>query len=128
MGEKEVEKFLTHLAVDEHVAASTQNLALNAIVFLYRHVLERDLGQIQDVARATRPKRIPVVFSQREIHAIFSQLEGVTRIMVGLLYGSGLRIKECLRLRVKDVDLERNLVTVHEGKRPRVRSDSSAND
>ncbi len=116
MGEREVEKFLTHLAVEENVAASTQNLALNAIVFLYKQVLERDLGQIQDVARATRPKRIPVVFSQNEINTIFSQLGGVTRIMVGLLYGSGLRIKECLRLRVKDIDLERNLVVVHEGK------------
>jgi integron integrase len=116
MGEREVERFLTHLAVDEHVAAATQNLALNAIIFLYKHVLECDLGQIRDVARATRPKRIPVVFSQQEIHKIFSQLQGVTRIMVGLLYGSGLRLKECLRLRVKDVDLERNLVTIHEGK------------
>ena len=116
MGEKEIEKFLTYLAVNENVAASTQNLALNAIIFLYTQVLQRNLGQIQDVARATTPKRIPVVFSQREIHAIFSHLEGVTRIMVGLLYGSGLRIKECLRLRVKDVDLERNLVIIHEGK------------
>lgn len=116
MGEHEVERFLTHLAVDEHVAASTQNLALNAIVFLYKQILERDLGQIENVARATRPKRIPVVFSQKEIHAIFAQLEGVTRIMVGLLYGSGLRIKECLRLRVKDIDLDRNVVIIHEGK------------
>jgi integron integrase len=116
MGEREMEQFLSNLAVKESVAASTQNQALNALLFLYKHVLERDLGMIQNVARAQRSKHLPVVFTKEEVKAILLQLNGTFRLIAGLLYGSGLRLDECLKLRVKDIDSSRNMITVHEGK------------
>ena len=116
MGAAEVSRFLTLLAVDRQVAASTQNQALAAILFLYKDVLDRDFGWLDDVVRAKRPQRLPVVLSQQEVHALLSALNGVPWIMGTLLYGAGLRLMECLRLRVKDVDFGRGEVIVREGK------------
>jgi integron integrase len=116
MGAAEVSRFLTSLAVDRQVAASTQNQALAAILFLYKNVLDRDPGWVGDVVRAKRPQRLPVVLSQQEVHAVLSALDGVPWIMGMLLYGGGLRVMECLRLRVKDVNFGRGEVLVREGK------------
>ena len=113
---KVVESFLTRLAVHDHVAASTQNQALSAILFLYREVLALDLPWMADVVRAKRPPRLPVVLSLEETDRLLAQLHGRDALMAGLLYGAGLRLMECLRLRVKDVDLARNEITVREGK------------
>ncbi len=116
MGAPEVAAFLTHLAVDRHVAASTQNQALSALLFLYREVLQQDFGWLNDVVRAKKPKRLPVVFTPEEAMAVIEQLEGVRWLMALQLYGGGLRLMECLRLRVKDLDYESLQVTVREGK------------
>lgn len=116
MGAAEVSRFLTALAVDRQVAASTQNQALAALLFLYKNVLDRDPGWLDDVVRAKRPQRLPVVLSLQEVHALLAALDGVTWIMGMLLYGSGLRVMECLRLRVKDVDFVRGEMLVREGK------------
>lgn len=115
MGKPEVEQFLTHLAMDQQVAASTQNQALNAIQFLYTHVLERELGLVQAI-RAKRPDKLPVVFSREEVKAILLRLDGIHWLMAYLLYGSGLRLMECLRLRVKDVDFAYHQIAVRDGK------------
>lgn len=115
MGSAEVNAFLTHLAVEEQVSASTQNQALAALLFLYRDLLERDL-ELEGVIRARTRQRIPVVLSEAEVRAVREQLEGEPALVVGLLYGSGLRLMEALRLRVKDLDLERREVTVRDGK------------
>lgn len=113
---KVVEAFLTRLATEGNVAASTQNQALSAILFLYREVLALDLPWMAEVVRAKRPPRLPVVLSRAETERLLAQLSGRDWLMAGLLYGSGLRLMECLRLRVKDVDLERNEITVRDGK------------
>lgn len=116
MGKTEIEAFLTHLAVQENVAASTQNQAMNAILFLYRHVLKQDLDWLEDVTRAKRPARLPVVLTVPEVQAVLTQLEGQYWLMASLLYGSGLRLMECLRLRVKDLELTRRELIVRDGK------------
>ncbi len=116
MGTAEVRAFLTHLAVQRNVAATTQNQALAALLFLYRRVLGIELGNIEDVVRARRPVRLPVVFTREEVRTILEQLSGVNHLVVRMLYGSGLRLLECLRLRIKDVELERNQIVVREGK------------
>ena len=116
MGKQEVEAFLTHLAVDKHVSASTQNQAFSALLFLYREVLERDFGWLDDVVRAKRPKRIPAVFTHAESTAILNRLRGVNWLVCKLLYGSGLRGIEALRLRVKDVDFGRIQITIRDAK------------
>ena len=116
MSAPDISRCLTSLAVDRNVAASTQNQALAAILFLYKDVLGRDPGWVDDVVRAKRPQRLPVVLSQQEVHAVLSVLDGVTWIMGMLLYGAGLRVMECLRLRVKDVDIGRGELRVREGK------------
>jgi integron integrase len=113
---QEVGDFLTSLAVEGHVAASTQNQALSALLFLYREVLERDFGWLDDVVRAKKPKRLPVVYTPEEAMAIIEELREVRWLMGMLLYGGGLRLMECHRLRVKDVEFERLQVTVREGK------------
>ena len=117
MGEKEIEAFLSHLAVFGNVSASTQNQAFNSLLFLYRTIFGRDLGHIENVVRANRPRRLPVVFTKEEVKAIIERLHGHTRLIASLLYGSGLRLQECLRLRVKDVDFSRGLIIVREAKR-----------
>ncbi len=116
MGEPEVAAFLTHLAVDRRVSASTQNQALNAILFLYKQVLERDIGLIQGVTRAKRGQRLPVVLTREEVQAILSRMSGREWVMAGLMYGAGLRVAECLRLRVKDIDFGFRQVLVRDGK------------
>jgi len=115
MGEKEIEAFLTHLAVGCNVSPSTQNQALNAILFVYKHIIPKQIGNI-DAVRAKKPRRIPPVFTRKEVKAIRSHLFGQEALMVHLLYGCGLRLNECLSLRVKDIDFERMTVTVMEGK------------
>src|SRR4051794_21119357 len=99
MGAAEINAFLTHLAGGGHVAASTQNQAFSALLFLFQQVLEVDPGQIAGVVRADRPKRLPVVLTRREVRAVLGELDGVYRLQAQLLYGSGLRLLECLRLR-----------------------------
>ena len=116
MGEKEIQAFLSHLAVDRNVAASTQNQALNAIVFLYREVLKRPLGDFGAWQRAQRPRKVPAVFSHDEATAVLKQLSGTPHLMASLLYGSGLRLEECVRLRVKDIDFARHQIIVRDGK------------
>ena len=104
MGVPEIETFLTHLAVEEKVAASTQNQALNAILFLYREVLKQDLDDTISAVRAKRPKRLPTVMTGEEARTVIGMLSGTHQLMARLLYGSGLRLMECVRLRVKDLD------------------------
>jgi integron integrase len=116
MGKREVEEFLTHLAVDLDVAASTQNQALAAILFLYKHVLDVKLGWVNDVVRAKKPHRLPEVLWQNEIKAMMNHLHGTRWLMAMQLYGGGLRLNECLKLRVKDLDLERLQVVIRDGK------------
>jgi integron integrase len=116
MAEPEINAFLTHLAVKEKVSASTQNQALSALLFLYRQVLGRKIGDLGDVIRAKKPKRLPVVMTHEEARAVLSHLEGDKRLMAALMYGAGLRLMECLRLRVQDIDFERNELTVRDGK------------
>ena len=116
MGEQELTEFLTHLARDVHVAASTQNQALSALLFLYKEVLRQQIGWLSNVQRAKRPARLPVVLTRDEVHKIFAHLHGMHRLMAGLLYGSGLRLMECVRLRVKDVDFGYLRITVRDGK------------
>jgi integron integrase len=116
MGAPEVTKFLSSLAVEGNVAASTQNQALGALLFLYRDVLEQDLPWLDDVVRAKRPVRLPVVLTREEVRTLLFHMRGVPRLMVMLLYGAGLRLLECARLRVKDVDFARNQLVVRGGK------------
>lgn len=116
MGEEEISAFLSHLAVEKNVAASTQNQAFSALLFLYQQVLDRKLDFIHDVQRVTRPPKLPVVFTPAEARAVLAQLSGNYRLMAELLYGSGLRLMECLRLRIKDVDFGYNRITVRDGK------------
>ena len=116
MAAPEINAFLTHLAVEGHVAASTQNQAFSAILFLYKHVLLVDPGLVAGAIRAKRPKRLPVVLTKPEVQLVLQQLEGTYRIVAHILYGSGLRLLESLRLRVKDLDFTRNEITVREGK------------
>jgi integrase len=103
MGGSEVETFLTHLAVDQRVAASTQNQALSALLFLYRRVLRKDLEGSIDAVRAKRPRRLPTVTARDEVQRVIAALSGTHQLMAKLLYGSGLRLMECIRLRVKPV-------------------------
>ena len=116
LGGPEVEAFLTSLAVDSKVAASTQNQALAAILFLYRNALELELPWLSDVVRAKRPIRIPVVLTRSEVQAILARLEGTIWLVASILYGSGGRINECLQLRVKDVDLARRELVFRDAK------------
>jgi integron integrase len=116
LGPADISRFLTALAVERHVSAATQNQAMAALLFLYREVLGRDPGWLEDIVRARRPARLPVVLSRAEVDRLLSALRGVTWIMAALLYGSGLRLSECLRLRVKDLDFPRHEIVVREGK------------
>jgi len=116
MAEAEVTEFLTYLAREGRVAASTQNQALSALLFLYKQVLKQEIGWLEGVERAKTPARLPVVLTRDEVHKIFAHLQGTHRLMAGLLYGSGLRLMECVRLRVKDVDLGYLRITVRERK------------
>jgi integron integrase len=116
MGAEEVRAFLTHLAVGETVAASTQNQAFSALLFLYRHVLQKPLGNIEDAVRAKKPKRMPDVLTRDEVGRVLAYLRGEQWLVANLLYGAGLRLLETLRLRVKDIDFEYKQITVRDGK------------
>ena len=116
MAEEEVAEFLTHLARDLNVAASTQNQALSALLFLYKEVLKHEIGWLEKVERAKKPPKLPVVLSRAEVKQIFGHLHGVPKLMAGLLYGSGLRLMECVRLRIKDIDFELAQITVRDAK------------
>jgi integron integrase len=116
MGAPEITAFLSHLATDANVAASTQNQALCALVFLYKHVLGREPGEFADLVRAQRPERIPVVLSVGEMQRIIARMQGKARLMAMLMYGTGMRIIEVIRLRVKDVDFDNGVVLVRDGK------------
>lgn len=116
MSEKEIAQFLSSLASELHVSASTQNQALNAILFLYREVLRKEIGYIDGVIRAKRPHRLPVVLTRQEVKSILGVLDHSDWLMLMLLYGAGLRLMECLQLRVKDIDFTSNQIIVRAGK------------
>lgn len=116
MGAAEVEAFLTHLAVARHVSASTQNQAKSALLYLYKEVLGSELPWLDNVTQAKLPQRLPVVLNKQEVQAVLSKMEGTAWLITTLLYGSGMRIMECLRLRVKDIDFTRREILVREGK------------
>lgn len=121
MGAWEITAFLSWLAVERTVSASTQNQALAAILFLYREVLDVDIGWLEGITRAKRPSTVPVVMSREEVTRVLAELDGTARVVATLLYGSGMRLLECLRLRVKDVDFDRNQILVRSGKGGRSR-------
>jgi integron integrase len=116
MGEKEIAQFLSTLASELHVSASTQNQALNAILFLYREVLRKDIGYVDGVIRAKKPRRLPVVLTKDEVKNVLARLGGTPWLMAMLLYGAGLRLMECCRLRIKDIDFSQNQILVRAGK------------
>lgn len=116
MAEPEINAFLTHLAVKEKVSASTQNQALSALLFLYRHVLGRQVGDLSEVIRARKSTRLPVVMMREEVKVVLANLTGDKWLMASLMYGAGLRLMECLRLRVQDIDFSRNEILVRDGK------------
>ncbi|MBN1850052.1 MAG: integron integrase [Deltaproteobacteria bacterium] len=116
LSEKEISRFISHLAINRRVSASTQNQALNAIVFLYKQVLKIELGDFGPMERAKRPKKLPVVLTPNEIERLLILIDGNKGLMARLIYGCGLRLMECLRLRVKDIDFNMNQVIVRSGK------------
>jgi integron integrase len=116
MGAAEIQGFLSHLAVHDRVTASTQNQALCALVFLYGRVLKKEVGTLEGIDRAKTPQRLPVVLSREEVQALLASMSGVPRLICRLLYGTGLRLSECLALRVKDIDFDRTELTVRDGK------------
>ena len=116
MAEPEINAFLTHLAVKEQVSASTQNQALAAVLFLYRHVIGRGIGDLGEVIRARKPERLPVVMTREEVKAVLANLIGDKWLMASIMYGAGLRLMECLRLRVQDIDCSRNEILIRDGK------------
>jgi len=116
MAEPEINAFLTHLAVKENVSASTQNQALSALLFLYRHVIGRAVGDLGEVVRARKPVRLPVVMPREEVRAVLENLRDDKRLPASLMYGTGLRLMECLCLRVQDIDFTRNEILVRNGK------------
>lgn len=116
MGVPEIERFLTHLAVEGNVTASTQNQALSSILFLYRHVLQQELDNRINAIRAKRSQHLPVVLSPEEVFTVIRQTTGIHRIMLQLLYGSGLRLRECMQLRIKDIDFAQSQIIVRSGK------------
>ena len=116
MGANEINEFLSSLAIKKNVAASTQNQALCAIVFLYKEILKVEIGDLKEIIWAKKPKRVPVVFTHEEIKKIFQHMTGTKWIIANLLYGSGLRILECLRLRIQDIDFGYKQITIRDAK------------
>jgi len=116
MGSAEIEAFLTHLAVAGKVSASTQNQALSALLFLYKEILSIDLPWLNEIVRAKQPQRLPTVLTRTEVQAILVRMSGTYGLMANLLYGTGMRLMECVRLRVKDVDFERGEILIRDGK------------
>lgn len=122
MGKSEIERFLSHLAVDRKVAASTQNQAMNAILFLYKQVLDIPVEDQIQAVRSKKPKRLPTVLSQLDVKRLMNEITGTNQLMAMLLYGCGLRLMECVRLRVMDVDFDNHLIVVRDGKGNKDRS------
>lgn len=122
MGDQEINAFVTHLATERRVAASTQNQALSAVLFLYRHVLEREIATPSSTLRARKSEHLPTVLSKREAQAVIAQMSGLPKLMTQLLYGAGLRLMECVRLRVKDVDFDHHQLLIRDGKGEKDRS------
>ena len=116
LGPEEIQKFINFLATEKHVSASTQNQALQGVLYLYKNVLKKEIGWIENIKHATRVKHLPVVFSKRETMKIFEHFEGIPKLVVSLLYGSGLRLSECLNLRIKDIDFDYKQIMVRDGK------------
>jgi integrase len=116
MGESEIRQFISYLAVDAKISASTQTVALSALLFLYREVLKKDLPYVANIERAKRSKHLPVVFTRNEVQGVLARLNGTPHLIASLLYGSGLRLMEAVRLRVKDIDFERHELTIRQGK------------
>ncbi len=116
MGVDEIRNYLSYLATEKKIAASTQNIALSALLFLYRQVLQIDLPNIENIERAKRPKRLPVVLTRLEVQKALNYIEGVENLVISLLYGTGMRLSEGLRLRVKDIDFERKEILIRDGK------------
>lgn len=116
MGEEEINAFLTHLAVDEKVSASTQTQALSALLFMYRNVLGREIGDLSGVIRARKPDRLPVVMTRTEVRTVLECLDADKWLMAALMYGSGMRLMECLRMRVQDIDFAHGEIIVRNGK------------
>jgi len=116
LGAEEIKNFINYLAVSRHVSSSTQNQALQGVLYLYKNVLKKEVGWIEDIKHATRVKHLPVVFSKREVIKIFEHLEGIPKLVVSLLYGGGLRLAEGLNLRVKDIDFDYKQIIVRDGK------------
>jgi integron integrase len=116
MGEAEINTFLSHLALNRRVSASTQNQALSALIFLYKRVLKREIGELGEVIRARRPKHLPIVMTREEVRLVMDRMEGETWLLACLMYGAGLRLAECLRLRVQDIDFKANQILVRDGK------------
>jgi len=116
LGAEHIEAYLSHLATSVKVSASTPNQALSALLFLYKRVLDKDLPRLDDIIRAKRPVRIPVVLSRSEVSRVLDAMRGKHRLMASLLYGSGLRLVECLRLRIKDIDFEYLQLNIRDGR------------
>jgi site-specific recombinase XerD len=116
MAEAEIARFLSSLATESHVSPSTQNQALNAILFLYRDVLRKEIGYVDGVVRAKKSRRLPVVLTREEVKTVLGRLSGTSWLMSMLLYGAGLRLMECCRLRIKDIDFSQNQIVVRAGK------------
>ena len=116
LGENEINAFLSHLATDKNVSASTQNQALHSILFMYKQILKIELPYIDDIVRAKKPKRIPIIFTEDEVVKIINELNGTSKLVVQILYGSGSRLKEAISLRIKDINLQNNQIHIHAGK------------
>src|SRR5258705_13240012 len=116
MDAQHIRDYLSYLAVERNVSASTQNVALASLLFLYRDVLKQKLDRIEEVERARTTRRLPVVLTRPEVHAVLSNLQGISYLAAALMYGSGLRLMECLRLRVKDIDFSYRQILVRSGK------------
>jgi len=116
LGAEEIRDYLNYLAVNRHVSSSTQDQALQGILYLYKNTIKKEIGWIENIKHSTRVKHLPVVFSKSEVTKIFGQLEGIQKLIVSLLYGSGLRLSECLNLRIKDVDFDYKQIIVRDGK------------
>lgn len=116
MGAKEIEQFLNYLAVSQNMAASSQNQALNAINFLYKQVLNMEFDQLENIIWAKKPKKLPIILSKNEVHNLLQHLNNLPWLLASLLYGTGMRHMECLRLRVKDIDFQQNQINIHCGK------------
>jgi integron integrase len=113
---EDIQNFLSYLAIEKKISASTQNQALNAILFVFRHVLKKDVKGYVDAVRARQKRRLPVVLTKKEVRQIFDNMSGAHRLMAMLIYECGLRLSDCVRLRIKDIDLEQNIVTIRSGK------------